>query len=295
MARPRVHVTGDVPAAIDAAIAESFDPVERAERRRRDPGADHLADRRRVPRACRPAAADRRELRRRCRQHRPRGRARRGIVVANTPDVLTETTAELAIALTLSLLRRVTEGDRMLRAGRTWGFALEFMLGEGLAREALRRRRAGPHRPRNGAARRGVRRDAGPRRARRARPGAPRGADIVSLHCPLTPETRHLIDARALALVAADRRPREHGARGDRRRARARRGASGRAARRRCARRVRARAGGDGGAALVRERRPDAAPRQRDRDDARGDGPFGGRCTPCRCCSTDCSLRTPSR
>ena len=56
----------------------------------------------------------------------------RGVVVANTPDVLTRATAELAIALTLSLLRRVTEGDRMLRARRPWGFSLEFMLGESL-------------------------------------------------------------------------------------------------------------------------------------------------------------------
>src|SRR4029077_1042398 len=56
----------------------------------------------------------------------------RGIVVANTPDVLTRTTAELAITLTLSLLRRVTEGDRHIRARRAWEFSLEFMLGESL-------------------------------------------------------------------------------------------------------------------------------------------------------------------
>ena len=56
----------------------------------------------------------------------------RDIVVANTPDVLTETTAELAIALTLALLRRVAEGDRFVRSRKPWGFSLEFMLGEGL-------------------------------------------------------------------------------------------------------------------------------------------------------------------
>jgi glyoxylate reductase len=56
----------------------------------------------------------------------------RSIQVANTPDVLTKATAELALALTLSLLRRVTEGDRFLRSRKTWSFSLEFMLGEGL-------------------------------------------------------------------------------------------------------------------------------------------------------------------
>ena len=57
---------------------------------------------------------------------------RRGIVIANTPDVLTRTTAELAIAVTLALLRRVVEGDRFIRSRAAWSFSLEFMLGEGL-------------------------------------------------------------------------------------------------------------------------------------------------------------------
>src|SRR5215204_1032865 len=45
---------------------------------------------------------------------------RRGIVIANTPDVLTKSTAELAIAVTLALLRRVVEGDRFLRSRSPW-------------------------------------------------------------------------------------------------------------------------------------------------------------------------------
>ena len=51
----------------------------------------------------------------------------RDVVVANTPDVLTDAVAELAIALTLSLLRRVAEGDRFLRSRAPWLFSLEFM------------------------------------------------------------------------------------------------------------------------------------------------------------------------
>jgi glyoxylate reductase len=58
---------------------------------------------------------------------------RRGIVVANTPDVLTEATAELTIALILALLRRVAEGDRLIRRGERWIWAPNLMLGRGLA------------------------------------------------------------------------------------------------------------------------------------------------------------------
>ena len=58
---------------------------------------------------------------------------RRGIVVANTPHVLTTATAELALTLMLSLLRRVTEGDRFVRRGDEWKVSVEFMLGESLA------------------------------------------------------------------------------------------------------------------------------------------------------------------
>ena len=58
---------------------------------------------------------------------------RRGIVISNTPDVLTGATAEVALTLMLSLLRRVTEGDRLIRRRDPWEFSLEFMLGESLA------------------------------------------------------------------------------------------------------------------------------------------------------------------
>lgn len=126
--------------------------------------------------------------------------SRRGVVVTNTPDVLTETTAELALTLTLSLLRRVTEGDRFLRDRRPWGFGLEFMLGEGLLGKQFAI--VGPGRIGRATARLAEAFGAQPLFAGRGELDAvlPR-ADIVSIHCPLTPQTRHLIDARALELM----------------------------------------------------------------------------------------------
>ena len=124
---------------------------------------------------------------------------RRGIVIANTPDVLTRTTAELAIALTLSLLRRVTEGDRLIRARRDWGFSLEFMLGQSLDGKAFGV--VGPGKIGRETAR--LAESFGARALFAGRGDALdellEAADIVSLHVPLLPETRHLIDAAALA------------------------------------------------------------------------------------------------
>jgi glyoxylate reductase len=124
---------------------------------------------------------------------------RRGVVVANTPDVLTHATAELAIALVLALLRRLAEGDRFVRSRAPWRFSLEFMLGEGLEGKTLGV--VGPGRIGRETARLGEALGLRPRFAGRNDPLEPMlaEADIVSLHCPLTPATHHLIDARALA------------------------------------------------------------------------------------------------
>jgi len=137
----------------------------------------------------------------------------RGVCVANTPDVLTEATADLAFALALTAARRLGEGERLVRAGRWTGWALDQLLGVdvwgrtlglvGLGRIGLAMARRG----------RGFGMDviyAAPREA----PGADdvgarrvpldvlfEAADVVSLHCPLTPETRDLVDARRLALM----------------------------------------------------------------------------------------------
>src|SRR5262249_46689348 len=58
---------------------------------------------------------------------------RRGVIVSNTPDVLTQATAELTIALLLALVRRVAEGDRLVRRREHWIWAPNMMLGRGLA------------------------------------------------------------------------------------------------------------------------------------------------------------------
>ena len=277
--RPRVHATGAMPAAIEAAVAESFTVTD-------DPGeADGILVliNTRVDDAYLEAAGpqlrivanygvgvDNIDL---------AAAARRGVVVTNTPDVLTETTAELAITLALSLLRRVTEGDRFLRAKRPWGFGLEFMLGEGLG--GKRFAVVGPGRIGHATARLAEAFGAEPLFAGRGELDAvlPQ-ADIVSIHCPLTPETRHLIDARALSLMRASA-VLVNTARGPIVDEHALVAALQRWQAGRCrARRLRARARSDGGTSLVRERGPLAAPRECNAGDPGGDGRVGGRCAP---------------
>jgi glyoxylate reductase len=125
----------------------------------------------------------------------------RGIVIANTPDVLTRATAEQAIALMLALLRRVTEGDRFLRRRADWVFSLEFMLGESLDGKVVAI--VGPGRIGKETARLAEAHGAAPLFVGRrdSLNDALALADVVSLHVPATPETRHLIDAEALAAM----------------------------------------------------------------------------------------------
>ena len=125
----------------------------------------------------------------------------RGIVVSNTPGVLTNATAEHAIGLVLALLRRIVEGDRSLRRRDDWEWGPDFMVGEGLDCKELLvvgpgriGRRVGELAVAHGARTSFAGRDDDLHRALA-------GADVVTLHCPLTPETRHLIDADALAAM----------------------------------------------------------------------------------------------
>jgi glyoxylate reductase len=122
----------------------------------------------------------------------------RNVLIANTPDVLTETTAELAIALTLALLRRVAEGDRFLRKREHWSFSLEFMLGESLRGKTFGV--VGPGRIGRATARLAEALGARPVFAGRGDDldALLSAADVVSLHCPLNAATFHLIDRLAL-------------------------------------------------------------------------------------------------
>jgi lactate dehydrogenase-like 2-hydroxyacid dehydrogenase len=122
----------------------------------------------------------------------------RNVLVANTPDVLTDATAELAIALTLALLRRVAEGDRFLRERKRWSFSLEFMLGESLRGKTFGV--VGPGRIGRATARLAEALGATPLLAGRGDDldAVLSTADVVSLHCPLNAETFHLIDRVAL-------------------------------------------------------------------------------------------------
>lgn len=137
----------------------------------------------------------------------------RGIMVTNTPGVLTEATADLTWALLLAVSRRVVEGDREMRAGRFPGWGPLYMLGGDVTGRTLGL--VGPGRIAAAVAERAVgfkmrllyagRRESpaldalGARRA--ALPELLGESDYVSLHVPLTPETTHLIDADALGLM----------------------------------------------------------------------------------------------
>ena len=128
---------------------------------------------------------------------------RRGVIVANTPDVLTEATAELAIALLLALVRRVAEGDRLLRRRERWIWAPNMMLARGLPSLVLGLVGHG----RIGQEVERLARAHGMRVIHSTRTsGVPLGellatADVVSLHLPLSAETHHLIDEHALSLM----------------------------------------------------------------------------------------------
>jgi glyoxylate reductase len=130
----------------------------------------------------------------------------RGIIVTNTPDVLTEATAELTWALILGIARRVAEGDRLIRAGAWNRWGLDFMLGMELRGKQLGI--IGKGRIGRAVA---AKAPAFGMKAVFARRGAPSAkddmsldellvtSDIVSIHAPSTPETRHLINKRTLA------------------------------------------------------------------------------------------------
>lgn len=142
----------------------------------------------------------------------------RNILVSNTPDVVTTDTADLAMGLMIAVSRRVAEGDSLVRAGRWKGVGLFNMLGSRVSGKTLgiigmgriggavaKRARGfgmpvlyhGRRRNEEAEAELGV-------VFRGALDDLLGDADIVSLHCPLTSETRHMIDRRALTLMGPE-------------------------------------------------------------------------------------------
>jgi glyoxylate reductase len=139
----------------------------------------------------------------------------RSVVCTNTPGVLVEATADIAMALILVSTRRIGEAERAIRARTPWSWGMFFMLGSGLQDKTLGIVGLGQI----GAATARRARAFGMRIAyagrRRADPEVERElaatrleldellatADVVSIHTPLNEATRHLIDARRLALM----------------------------------------------------------------------------------------------
>ena len=140
---------------------------------------------------------------------------RRGVVVTNTPDVLTETTADFAWALLMATARRVVEADRFVRSGQwdrwlwdlLWGADVYGktlgVVGFGRIGRAVARRALGFNMrvmyqdavPADAAVERDL------RASRVELETLLRESDFVSLHTPFLPETRHLMNARTLRLM----------------------------------------------------------------------------------------------
>jgi lactate dehydrogenase-like 2-hydroxyacid dehydrogenase len=144
----------------------------------------------------------------------------RGVSVSNTPDVLTDATADLAMTLLLMTARRAGEGERHLRGGQWTGWRPTHMLGTHVTGKTLgligmgRIARAVAQRAHHGFGMKVIFHDPFPPSPDIARSlGAePRGtledvlreADFVSLHCPATPETRHLMNQERFGLMRSD-------------------------------------------------------------------------------------------
>lgn len=227
----RVLVTRRLPAAVERALAERFDTTPNTTDTPLDAAA--LADGMRTHDAILATVTDRLTSEvlsaspRRVRivanfgvgvNHIALDAARSAnIVVTNTPDVLTDDTADLALALMLMAARGLGAGERLVRAGRWDGWGPTRLMGTSLREktlgivgfgrigEATARRaslalgmRVTWWSPRTSAATDAAARDMGAARA----PSLDEllaTSDVVSLHCPATPETRHLIGARELA------------------------------------------------------------------------------------------------
>jgi glyoxylate reductase len=140
---------------------------------------------------------------------------KRGVLITNTPAVLTEATADLAMTLILAVTRRIGEGERLLRRREEWSWHMFMLLGMGLQDKTLgvvgmgaigqsvaRRAKAFGMEIVYSDARQAseeVERELGAKRVELEE--LLRTADVVTVHAPLMDETRHLIDAETLGLM----------------------------------------------------------------------------------------------
>lgn len=146
-----------------------------------------------------------------------------GVMVTNTPDVLTDDTADVAIGLMLMTMRRLSEGERHARTGAWSGWRPTHMLGRSLTGKRLGivgYGRIGRAVARRAASAFGMQvqwwapreptiadeATAGPANAQRAQSFEEllRSSDVVSLHCPATPETYHLMNEHTMSLMLPD-------------------------------------------------------------------------------------------
>jgi lactate dehydrogenase-like 2-hydroxyacid dehydrogenase len=135
----------------------------------------------------------------------------RGLAVSNTPDVLTDATADIAMILLLTVARRTAEGERHVRAGQWTGWRPTHMIGTQVSGKTLgligmgRIARAVARRAHHGFGMKVLFHDPFPPSPQEAAALGAEGlgsldevlerSDFVSLHCPATPETRHLMNA----------------------------------------------------------------------------------------------------
>ncbi|BBD96866.1 D-glycerate dehydrogenase [Sphingobium amiense] len=232
-AKPRIVVTRRLPPQVEARMAELFDAHFNATDRAmtRDQIADAMADcdvlvptiTDQIDAALIDGAGERLQLIASFGSgidHVDLSAARRrGIIVTNTPGVLTEDTADMTMALILSVPRRLAEGEKLVRAGEWHGWSPSGMLGHRIGGKRLGI--IGMGRIGRAVARRA--RAFGLSIAYHNRHRLPfeveqeleaewhgdldamlSACDIVSIHCPLNADSRALIDARRIALMRHD-------------------------------------------------------------------------------------------
>jgi len=136
----------------------------------------------------------------------------RGIVVTNTPDVLSDATAEIAILCMLGAARRGSEGDRMVREGRWTFWSPAFMVGRQVSGKRFGVVGMGRVGQVTAERARGFGMEIHYHNRRRLEPALEKGAifhetlgsllgasDVVSLHCPSTPDTTGMMNDAAFA------------------------------------------------------------------------------------------------